>query len=223
LRVPDELLGKAVRCPSCLSTFSGKTGPLEGAPSTPPTVATTLPSSGAVSPPPNLSLEGGEPARPPSSSGTLTAPAAPTGELRPCPSCGERIGRNDERCRYCGETVAEEEERPWEQPPARPSVRRDCEPHRAQLILTLGIIGLGAMACASWMGAVVGMPCGIIAWVLGTKDLARMRLGTMDPEGLGMTQSGRICGMVATLIGGLMVLGCLAYFGFIAIMMAAQR
>jgi hypothetical protein len=37
---------------------------------------------------------------------------------------------------------------------------------------------------------------GILAWILGNADLAEMDSGVMDPEGRGMTQVGKILGMI---------------------------
>ncbi|HPY31216.1 MAG TPA: DUF4190 domain-containing protein [Verrucomicrobiota bacterium] len=67
------------------------------------------------------------------------------------------------------------------------------KPHRGTLILVLGILGL--IVCA---------PCGIVAWVLGSGDLKQIDAGQMDPDGRGLTNAGRICGMIATI---LLVLG----------------
>jgi hypothetical protein len=66
---------------------------------------------------------------------------------------------------------------------------RRLEPHRGSTVLVLGILGL----------VVCGI-LGIIAWVMGSADLAKMREGTMDPEGEGMTRAGQICGIVSTLL-----------------------
>ena len=56
-------------------------------------------------------------------------------------------------------------------------------------MLTLGILGL----------VVCGI-CGIIAWVMGNTDMAQIRAGIMDPSGEGITNAGRICGMIATIL-----------------------
>ncbi len=42
---------------------------------------------------------------------------------------------------------------------------------------------------------------GIVALVLGTKDLAAMRAGTMDPTGQRLTQAGQICGIIGIVLG----------------------
>jgi predicted Zn finger-like uncharacterized protein len=209
LRVPEELIGKAVRCPTCRTEFTGSSAPAAPPPAPDP--------SAAVAAVPNLSLEDPVPPAPGPAGSTPDSvpPPPPSTErkpevaTRPCPACGERIGVDDERCRYCGEEVAEEEERPWERSHRLP-VRRDCEPHRGQMILVFGIVSLALLACGA-MTAVFGLPFGIAAWLLGSKDLEKMRQGTMDPEGQGLTQAGRICGIVGTILDGLFLLGCGAY------------
>ena len=60
------------------------------------------------------------------------------------------------------------------------------KPHRGTTVLVLGIIGLACCFIA-----------GIIAWVMGNKDLAEMNAGSMDPAGRGLTQAGKICGMIS--------------------------
>ena len=44
----------------------------------------------------------------------------------------------------------------------------------------------------------------LMAWVMGSHDLAEMRAGRMDRSGEGLTQAGQILGMV---IGGFCILG----------------
>ena len=63
------------------------------------------------------------------------------------------------------------------------------QPHRGTLILVLGILGL--VCCVI---------CGIIAWVMGNGDLREMAAGRMDPSGQGLTQAGKICGMISVII-----------------------
>ena len=63
------------------------------------------------------------------------------------------------------------------------------QPHRGVLVLVLGILGL-----------VMCFPLGIGAWVMGNNDLAAMSAGNMDPEGRGLTQAGKVCGMVGVLL-----------------------
>ena len=62
-------------------------------------------------------------------------------------------------------------------------------PHRGGVILALGILGL--VCC---------FICGIIAWVMGNNDLREMAAGRMDRSGQGMTQAGKICGMISVIL-----------------------
>lgn len=54
---------------------------------------------------------------------------------------------------------------------------------------------------------------GIIAWVMGNSDLEEIRAGRMDPEGEGMTQAGRIMGMISTILFVVGILGCCGFYG----------
>ncbi len=69
------------------------------------------------------------------------------------------------------------------------SAQQTLRPHRGGLILALGILGL--VCC---------FICGIIAWVMGSNDLKEMAAGRMDPSGQGLTQAGKICGMVSVIL-----------------------
>ena len=62
-------------------------------------------------------------------------------------------------------------------------------PHRGVLILVLGILGI--VCCVI---------CGIIAWVMGNGDLREIDAGRMDPSGRGLTQAGKICGMISVIL-----------------------
>ena len=62
-------------------------------------------------------------------------------------------------------------------------------PHRGVLILVLGILGI--VCC---------FICGIIAWVMGNNDMREMDAGRMDPSGRGLTQAGKICGIVSVIL-----------------------
>ena len=70
-----------------------------------------------------------------------------------------------------------------------PTPRTPLAPHRGGPILALGILGI-----------VLCFICGIIAWVMGNNDLREMDAGMMDPSGQGLTQAGKICGMVSVIL-----------------------
>jgi hypothetical protein len=70
---------------------------------------------------------------------------------------------------------------------ARPPLRR----HRGVMILMFGLLAFASC-----------IPLGIVAWILGNRDLAAMDRGEMDPSGREITRTGRllaIIGVVATL------------------------
>ena len=66
---------------------------------------------------------------------------------------------------------------------------RYLRPHRGGAILALGIL--------SW---VICCICGIVAWSMGNNDLREMEAGRMDPSGRGLTQAGRIVGMISVIM-----------------------
>ena len=78
--------------------------------------------------------------------------------------------------------------------PGRPPVAQASAshllPHRGALILTFGILGI---ACC--------FPFGIAAWIMGNNDLQQIDAGQMDPTGKGITNAGKICGIIGTVLG----------------------
>ena len=57
------------------------------------------------------------------------------------------------------------------------------------MLLVFGILGL--VICGFF---------GIAAWIMGAADLKEMDAGTMDPAGRSLTNAGRICGLIATIL-----------------------
>ena len=86
--------------------------------------------------------------------------------------------------------------------------RRPDRPHRGGMILAFGILGVVLGIC--------GIIFGPIAWFMGQADLAAMREGRMDRSGEGLTQAGRILGIVATILGALGLLYFVAMMLFFA-------
>jgi len=78
---------------------------------------------------------------------------------------------------------------PAEKVEAQPVTQQPLKPHRGTLILVLGILSI--VCC---------FICGIIAWVLANGDLKEMTAGKMDPSGEGLTNAGKICGIVGVAI-----------------------
>jgi hypothetical protein len=87
------------------------------------------------------------------------------------------------------------------------------KPHRATLILVLGILGL-----------IICQPLGIFAWIMGNGDLKQIDAGTMDSSGRSLTNAGRILGMIATIlmILGLVLFVVLFFLGALGAAVSAQ-
>ncbi len=85
--------------------------------------------------------------------------------------------------------MVENSQSPVETVEVQPTTGPPLKPHRGGLVLALGILGI--VCC---------FICGIIAWVFGSNDLKEMAAGTMDPSGKGMTQAGKICGIISVVL-----------------------
>ncbi len=70
-----------------------------------------------------------------------------------------------------------------------PEARRQMEPHRDSTILVFGILGF-----------IICLVFGILAWVMGKNDLDKMDRGLMDPAGRSTTKTGKLLGMISTII-----------------------
>jgi predicted Zn finger-like uncharacterized protein len=209
LRVPDDLLGKQVKCPQCGDTFAA-TAQAEPPPpltSQPETLAFT-PGAGPSEPslPDGPTAPGPQPS--PAQEKVTARPVSPEPARPPdergydreyCPRCDKPMRRGERRCRHCGEELDDEDDRPWE----RGATRRDSEPHRGPLVLTLGIISIvdGAISLIGCPYlSVFGLGLGIPTWVMGQRDLNKMRSGLKDPRGQPQTQAGWICAIVGTVL-----------------------
>ena len=78
--------------------------------------------------------------------------------------------------------------------PTTQQASQNFQPHRGTMILIFGILGV---SCC--------FPFGIAAWVMGHADMKLIDSGEMDPTGRGMTNGGKICGIISVII---FVLGC---------------
>ena len=230
LRLPDELAGRRVRCPTCQTVFDATASP--GAPPSAPVPAAPEPERPlwkdlrldldksdpdspqippAAEPPP-------APARTPRLIGAVEV--KPTGDDGSAPSPPPRppdplFGSED------GEIPTENDEDYPRRTRYGPR-RRDTAPHRGVLILVLGIVSLAftVFILCDGLGILVGLPLGIVAWVLGNGDLRKIKNQEMDEEGLGMTQAGWICGIIGTILHSLGLLSCGAFLAFFIIMQA---
>ena len=75
---------------------------------------------------------------------------------------------------------------PWEHPGC---FRRDCEPHRGEILKVMAILGLivSQLSMCLPLLLVIGMPLNVTTWYLARLDLAKMRKGLMDPSGQKVT------------------------------------
>jgi len=187
LKLPEQFIGKDVRCPSCQKAFTAR-----------------LPASAppARSEPDDEQDEERQSVR------------KPRDDERP----SRRQPRDDDederpsrrRSRDDGE---DDEDYPRRRRPRR-SGRSYTKGDRGGVIMALGIISvvfvLISCVAAAIFGiipvGIVGLGTGIAAWVMGRKDLAEIRSGERDPNGEGMTNAGWICGIIGTLVNGLIVL-----------------
>jgi hypothetical protein len=96
------------------------------------------------------------------------------------------------------------QEHPWPSDREEPFEDLDAErrelnypgvPHRGTLILTLGILGL-VLSCCPLAGWILG----VLAMSLGNDDLRQMALGGMDRSGKGLTQAGKVLGLIAVIV-----------------------
>ena len=71
----------------------------------------------------------------------------------------------------------------------QPAMNQPLKPHRGVMILIFGILGI--LCCFIF---------GIVAWVMGNNDIREMDAGLMDPEGKGLTQAGKICGIIGVVL-----------------------
>jgi hypothetical protein len=71
---------------------------------------------------------------------------------------------------------------------------------------------LGILSLVLMFLPMVGFPCGLTAWVMGQSDMRKMREHAMDPDGMTTTQAGHVCGIIGTVLSGLMLMGCAAMF-----------
>lgn len=212
LRVSDALLGQRVRCPACNHTFGTAAEP---APLLTPPTPQDLPLQLALddpsaSPPPApatgtrgligaVELTSSQENDPPIAS---RAPAFPGPERLPSASPRRSPPR-----------WTNEEDNDWEVPDLRRRLpRRDAEPDRGAVVLSLGIISLAGTVvyCAAPLWAILGL----IAWIMGRIDLRKMKRGQMDEHGRGMTQAGWICGILGVVFNGLLMLACGSFAGF---------
>lgn len=202
LALPDDVVNALVQCPACKQSFHPAAADAAAARAALPKVdfATAAGPSEARAP------------RPPSRSAPPPeAPLRRTARRRReeydvCPKCRARVEQGAIRCPECNvEFEPDDADRPWER---MGEERRDSDPHRGGLILSMGIGSIllpMVFFCpiAGLVATLVGLFVGIGAWVMGVKDMRKMDKHQMDRTGRGLSQGGMICGIIGVCFNAL--------------------
>jgi predicted Zn finger-like uncharacterized protein len=176
LRLPEQFIGQDVRCPSCEKTFAAQ-------------------------------KPGGSPPAPTVDEVANLPPTPVRSEPPADDSPPKRRQRSDD-----DEDDYPRSSRP--RPDRYDDMRRYAQGDRSGMVLALGIISvvfvLISCVAAGIVGVlpigVIGIGTGIAAWLIGRKDLAAIASGDRDPNGQGLTNAGMICGIIGTIINGVIVL-----------------
>jgi predicted Zn finger-like uncharacterized protein len=194
LRVPTDLVGKTVKCPTCGHTFTAD--PITQAPPPPPVEEKPTRTSKVSRDEKDEDDEDDERSRRKRRRSGRDEDDDEDDDDRP--RRRSRLSRDDD------DDDDDDDDRP------RRRRRRDYLPHRGGAVVTMGVMGL--VLTVFPVVPLAGLVLGIIAWVMGTTDLAEMRAGRMDPEGQSQTSAGRVCGIIAVVLHVLSVLVVAAFF-----------
>jgi hypothetical protein len=86
-------------------------------------------------------------------------------------------------------------------------------PHRGGKVLVFGILGIALC-----------FVLGIVAWSMGSKDLAAIDSGRMDPAGRGVTRAGLICGKIGTFVNAAYCVVMMIYIvWFVGLIISSNR
>lgn len=86
--------------------------------------------------------------------------------------------------------------------------QRALRPDRGGMILAFGILAL-------MTGCGIGLIFGLLAWFMGSSDLAAIDAGEMNPSNRGLVQAGRIIGGVGVLMQLLIGVGTVLWLVFV--------
>ena len=75
----------------------------------------------------------------------------------------------------------------------------------ATAALVLGITSLALLVASTGLLVPISLPCGILAWVYGSRGLSRVQTGETD-QGGSQAKAGRICGIVGVGLSALALL-----------------
>lgn len=136
---------------------------------------------------------------------TFTA-EKPQGQPPPRP---QEIEQRQESRRDERDDHDDDDERPLRRSSRRRS-RGDYDSHRGGMVMAFGIISIVAIFVSggaffavgpfAGMGSIFGLIFGIMAWVMGGKDMREINSRRMDPDGRGLTQAGYYMGIIGTIL-----------------------
>src|SRR5262245_47653485 len=134
LALPDDAVNALVQCPACKQSFHPAAAEAAAARAALPKVDFASAAGASEAPP--------APRPPPRPAPPSDAPVRRTARRRReeydvCPKCRARVEQGASRCPECNvEFEPEDADRPWER---MGEERRDSDPHRGGLILSMGI------------------------------------------------------------------------------------
>jgi hypothetical protein len=183
VQMAESMIGKGARCIACDHRFIVSAPAEAETQRVEPLPAREWPSVPPVRPIPTLPFGDPDDHRPP-----------PDADLPCCPACGWRVAWETLRCGHCGAEL--EVDADYDRFRRRPAgrMRRDCVPHRGQLLSGMGSVTLiagGLTLCMFGVPLLVALPLGITTWVMAAGDLQKMRTGEMEEQGRGQTEVAR--------------------------------
>ncbi len=206
LQVPEELMGKKVQCPECKYTF---------------TAAETTPTEVVSSKSTSVSRPNSTP------SSTAKKKAEWDQDDDEDDDARARKSKPPSKRRRGDDDDFDDDDDEYDRPRRRSRRSRygGYAPHRGGMILAFGIVSLVSFVLAPVVGVTIVLPLvfGPLAWLMGNSDMTEIRAGRMDPSGEGMIQTGRVMGIISTVISVVAVIAGCGFCGIFFLMIGIQR
>lgn len=198
---PQDVIGRIVRCPVCLTAFNSDKAPIWEPPKPRRSESSTRSSAGtAVAE--ILEVQTASDDEPTFAVGRAGSPEW----TEFCPLCESAVPPYRNECPNCQAEflpLEESRDRPWE---AEGAERRDSEPHRGSFLLTLSIVSCVIPSVSCFM-CILGVPLNLVglalggaAMSLGLRDLRKIRQGTMHSGGRSMVKAAVVVGIIGVVL-----------------------